>query len=52
MMHFAAAPEALHEEVFRLKHYRVLRSNALWRNTGFYSFNKREFAAIYKGAPE
>jgi hypothetical protein len=31
----AAASEAFHEEVFRLKHYRVLRSLASRRSAGF-----------------
>ena len=34
-LRLAAASEAFHEEVFRLKHYRVLRSNAVRRNAGF-----------------
>jgi len=48
----ANSPEAFHREVLRLKHYRVLRPNAIRRNAGFISLNKSEFAAIYKRAPK
>lgn len=34
-LRLAAASEAFREEVFRLKHYRVLRPNASRWNTGF-----------------
>jgi hypothetical protein len=34
-LRLAAASEAFHEEVFRLRHYRVLRPNASRRNAGF-----------------
>jgi hypothetical protein len=51
-LRLAAASEAFHQEVLRLKHYRVLRPNAIRRNAGFNSLNKSEFAAIYKRAPK
>ena len=34
-LRLAAASEAFHEEVFRLKHYRVLRPTASRRKAGF-----------------
>ena len=46
------ASEAFHQEVLRLKHYRVLRPNVIRRNAGFNSLNKSEFTAIYKRAPK
>jgi hypothetical protein len=33
-LRLAAASEAFHQEVLRLKHYRVLRPNAIRRNAG------------------
>ena len=48
-LRLAAASEAFHEEVFRLKHYRVLRSNASRRNTGFIPSTKVSSLRYIKG---
>jgi hypothetical protein len=48
-LRLAAASEAFHEEVFRLKHYRVLRSNASRRSTGFIPSTKVSSLRYIKG---
>jgi hypothetical protein len=48
-LRLAAASEALHEEVFRLKHYRVLRSNAVRRNAVFIPSTKVSSLRYIKG---
>ena len=44
-----AASEAFHEEVFRLKHYRVLRPNASRRNAGLIPSTKASSLRYIKG---
>ena len=51
-LRLAAASEVLRQEVFRLKHYSVLGPAGFPLESRINSFNKREFAAIYKGAPK
>lgn len=46
------ASEVFRQEVFRLKHYRVLGPAGLQLERRINSFNKSEFAAIYRGAPK
>ncbi len=48
-LRLAAASEAFHEEVFRLKHYRVLRPNASRRNAGFIPSTKVSSLRYIKG---
>jgi hypothetical protein len=48
-LRLAAASEAFHEEVFRLKHYRVLRSTASRRSAGFIPSTKVSSLRYIKG---
>jgi hypothetical protein len=48
-LRLAAASEAFHEEVFRLKHYRVLRPNALRRHAGLIPSTKVSSLRYIKG---
>jgi hypothetical protein len=48
-LRLTAASEAIHEEVFRLKHYRVLRPNASRRNAGFIPSTKVSSLRYIKG---
>jgi hypothetical protein len=48
-LRLAAASEAFHEEVFRLKHYRVLRPHASRRNAGFIPSTKVSSLRYIKG---
>ena len=48
-LRLAAASEAFHEEVFRLKHYRVLRPNAARRNAGLIPSTKVSSLRYVKG---
>jgi hypothetical protein len=48
-LRLAAASEAFHEEVFRLKHYRVLRPTASRRNAGLIPSTKVSSLRYIKG---
>ena len=48
-LRLAAASEVFHEEVFRLKHYRVLRPHASRRNAGFIPSTKVSSLRYIKG---
>ena len=48
-LRLADASEAFHQEVFRLKHYRVLRPNALRRNAGLIPSTKVSSLRYIKG---
>jgi hypothetical protein len=48
-LRLAAASEVFHEEVFRLKHYRVLRPHASRRNAAFIPSTKVSSLRYIKG---
>jgi len=48
-LRLADASEAFHQEVFRLKHYRVLRPNASRRNAGLIPSTKVSSLRYIKG---